>query len=88
MFRWKSESTLGTEAVLLNAILCISCGHTELIADLGVFTPGTRRKCPHCQAIYSYRKEDELSPRVVRCPNCNKEFGNSEEADRVIDDIE
>ncbi len=73
-FNWKRESALGPDYVPLEAILCKSCGHIELIADFEVFIPKTRRECPHCHALYSYRLDLEQSQNTVRCPNCNKEF--------------
>jgi transcription elongation factor Elf1 len=73
-FNWKHESSLGPDYVPLDAFVCKSCGHIELIADFEVFIPITRRECPHCHALYSYRLNLELPQNIVRCSNCNKEF--------------
>lgn len=75
IFRRKSELQSGPDYVPLNAILCKTCGHIELLANPGSFIQPRRRECPHCGAIYSYRIEDEILTNVVRCYNCNKEFG-------------
>jgi len=74
MVYWKSDSIFGGDAVILNAIVCMSCGHTELVADLGIYAPSTRYECPQCKAVYAYYEEDEISPNVVKCQNCNKTF--------------
>ncbi len=74
MVHWKSNSVFGGDAVLLHAIVCMSCGHTELVADLGIYAPSTRYECPHCKTVYAYYEKDEISPNVVRCQNCNKTF--------------
>jgi phage FluMu protein Com len=73
-FEWNVGRHLGPDSVPLNAIICKSCGHTELIASMDAFIPSTRRECPYCKAIYSYREKDESAPNVVRCYNCNNEF--------------
>jgi len=73
-FHWKPETPFGVDSLPLHAVLCKSCGHVELIANLDAFIPTTRRECPHCKAIYSYRQEYEISPNIVKCQNCHKTF--------------
>lgn len=73
-FEWTPDKAWNTSSVPLNAILCKSCGNTELIANLDIFIPTTRRECPHCKRIYAYREEDEISLNTVRCPYCGSAF--------------
>ena len=68
-FQAKSDVFYGGKPLKINAILCNSCGHTELVADLSEFTPHKRRVCPHCKAAYSYKEQG-----IVVCHNCTKEF--------------
>ncbi len=70
-FQSKSEVFYGGKPIVLNAILCKSCGHTELVADLSEVSSPKRYVCPHCKASYSYKVQDL---GVVKCYNCNKEF--------------
>lgn len=71
MFRWKLESSFGTDMVLLDAILCKSCGHTELVVDIEVFL--RPKKCPSCGASYRYSKE-KIKEGTVACQNCGNLF--------------
>jgi len=92
-FHWKPESTVESDSIPLFAILCKSCGHIELIANTEIFIPPTIRACPHCKATYSYRIKEELSPTIVRCANCGKEFKihsaqTAVKSDGLIDEIE
>jgi hypothetical protein len=73
-FQSKSEAFYGGKPITMNAILCKSCGHTELVADLSEFMPSKRRVCPYCKAIYSYKEQDEVLLGIVKCYNCSKEF--------------
>jgi len=34
-----------------------------------------RLKCPHCAAVYTYDEEEGTEEGVVRCQNCDREFG-------------
>lgn len=34
-----------------------------------------RLKCPHCDAIYTYDEKEGTERGVVRCQNCDREFG-------------
>jgi predicted Zn finger-like uncharacterized protein len=91
-FYWRPESK-AEDSIPLYAILCKSCGHTELVADPDGFIKFTKLACPHCKAIYAYRINEELSPATVRCSNCNKEFEvysseTTTESDVLIDEIE
>lgn len=73
-FQVKSEAFYGGKPITINAILCKSCGHTELVGDLSEIVPPKHRVCPHCKASYSYKEQDEALLGVVRCYNCSKEF--------------
>ena len=73
-FQWKPDSVWEPDSVKLNAIMCKSCGYTELIADLDVFIPKVERECPHCKKIYAYREEDKIGEDLVKCPYCEKKF--------------
>lgn len=73
-FQSKSESFYGGKPITINAILCKSCGHTELVADLSEVRPPKRRKCPHCKAVYSYKEKEDVILGLVTCHNCGKEF--------------
>ncbi|MDH4213035.1 MAG: hypothetical protein OEV85_03860 [Candidatus Thorarchaeota archaeon] len=77
----------------LEAILCKSCGHVELVVNADSLIEYTRLTCPHCKAIYSYRMKTEEFPIKVRCANCNKEFKvysrqSEAKSDELIDAIE
>ena len=73
-FQSKSEAFYGGTPIAINAILCKSCGHTELVGDLSEVRPPKRSKCPHCKAVYSYKEQGEALLGVVTCFNCGKEF--------------
>ena len=73
-FQAKSEVFYGGKPTAINAILCKSCGHTELVADLSEFMPPKRRVCPHCKASYSYQEQGDAVLGLVKCFNCNNEF--------------
>jgi predicted Zn finger-like uncharacterized protein len=34
-----------------------------------------RLECPHCDAVYTYDEKEGTDRGVVRCQNCNREFG-------------
>ncbi len=73
-FQPKSEFFYGGKPITISAILCKSCGHTELVADLSEIKPPKRYVCPHCNASYTYKEQDEAILGIIRCYNCNKEF--------------
>ncbi|MFW9957411.1 MAG: MJ0042-type zinc finger domain-containing protein [Candidatus Odinarchaeota archaeon] len=92
-FNWLSDQKEEFESTPLEAILCKSCGHVELVVDADSLIEYTRLTCPHCKAIYSYRIKAEESPIKVRCANCNKEFKvysrqSEAKSDELIDAIE
>lgn len=73
-FQFYPEMYSTEEPVRIHAILCKSCGHIELIGDPAAFIPTTKRECPHCKAMYAYRKENERYPNVFTCQNCGRKF--------------
>ena len=73
-FQSKSEAFYGGKPITTNAILCKSCGHIELVADLSDILPPKRRACPYCKAVYSYKEQEEALLGLVKCFNCGKEF--------------
>jgi len=92
-FNWISDQKDEFDSTPLEAILCKSCGHVELVVDSDSLIEYTRLTCPHCKAMYSYRIKTEEYPIKVRCSNCNKEFNvysrqASSKSDELIDAIE
>ena len=88
-FQPGTDTSFWRESITINAILCKSCGHTELVASPSAFLTAKRRTCPHCKAVYSYREQDEVILGVVRCHNCNKEFEieDDDNADDILEVI-
>jgi transcription elongation factor Elf1 len=71
-FNWKTKSNR-SKYVTVSSVLCMDCGHIELIGDLDIVLFGAPIQCPHCNAVYAYGKK-EKSKGSVECQNCAKEF--------------
>ena len=82
-FHWKNR----LDSVPVNSVICMDCGHIELIGNLGSIALGGPSKCPHCNAVFSY-SEDQIIEGSVRCQNCNKEFSVVKPAPSVLEEIE
>ena len=71
-FHWKSGSNR-LDSVPVNSVICMDCGHIELVGNLSNIALGGPSKCPHCSAVFSY-SESQITESMVQCQNCNKEF--------------
>jgi transcription elongation factor Elf1 len=83
---WKIAPHIRGDSAPIEAIICKSCGHIELVISNYSFKDPHQYQCPHCNAIYYYMLDSDDETQIVECQNCGKKF--TIETDDVLDEIE
>ena len=87
---WKIAPHLMADSAPIEAIVCKSCGHIELMIQNYSFIDPQQYQCPHCRAIYYYRLDAEDDEHIVECQNCGENFDvvTPREREDMLDEIE
>ena len=87
---WKIAPHIRGESAPIEAIVCKTCGHIELMIQNYSFIDPHQYQCPHCRAIYYYRLDAEDNEYIVECQNCGENFEveDPRESEDMLDEIE